>query len=71
MASSVQVTSMKIGNAQAISRTFPNVDVLTYNFGDKIIQIEPVGEPPVIIDIDAAATITHTISAKQHTIAIS
>jgi len=72
MPSSVQVTSMKIGNGASISKTFSNVDKLHYDFGEKNIQVDFTdGTEPVIIDIDGATTITHTISSKQHTVAIS
>jgi hypothetical protein len=62
---------MKIGPAQAISKTFTDVTDLNYDFDSKVVEISVRGQPPIQIDIDAAATITHTISAKQHTVAIS
>jgi len=62
---------MKTGPAQAITKTFTDVTDLLYDFDQKIAEITVRGQPPLQIDIDAAATITHTISAKQHTVAIS
>lgn len=72
MPSTVQVTSMKTGPASSISKTFANVQRLTYDFPNRIIKVESLdGTAECDIDIDAATTITHTISSKQHTVAIS
>lgn len=71
MASTVQVTAMKIGPGAAVSRTFSDVTDLVYDFDQKTITVVTRDNVNTIIDIDAAATITHTISAKQHTVAIS
>jgi len=71
MPSQVTVTAMKIGPAQAITRTFLDVTDLVYDFDVKTVLVTTRDGVNTIVDIDAAATITHTISAKQHTVAIS
>lgn len=71
MPSQVTVTSMKTGPAGAITKVFTNVTKLTYDFLGKTVKIESLDNPAIDIDIDAAATITHTISARNHTVAIS
>lgn len=69
---SVQVTSMKTGPAQAISKTFVNVTKVTYDIANGVVKVEGINPPYEIdIDISAATTISDTISGANRTIAIS
>lgn len=71
MPSQVTITAMKTGPASALTKVFTNVTKLTYDFLGKTAKIESLDNPAIDIDIDGAATITHTISAKNHTVAVS
>ncbi len=72
MPSQVTVTAMKTGPASAITKVFVGVTDVNYDLVQKNVHLEG-GDAGVGIDIDinAATTITHTISSGNHTIAIS